>query len=93
MRGAPNADNFVEDAWLDGRIEIGEGVRIIGMRPALRCAITTHPQDDQPHDAPILSTTWQFRRAYAGLFAAVETKGTIRIGDPVFLRGMTTGAE
>jgi uncharacterized protein len=88
-----NANSFVEDLWLEGRIEIGESVRIIGMRPALRCAITTHPQDDLPHDAAILRTTWQFHQAYAGIFAAVETEGTIRIGDAVYLREMITGAE
>ena len=74
MRGAPNADTFVGDAWLGGRIEIGEGVRVIGMRPALRCAITTHPQDELPHDAAILRTACQFHRAYAGLFAALEAE-------------------
>lgn len=88
-----NADSFVEDAWLDGCIEIGESVRIVGMRPALRCAITTHPQDELPHDPAILRTAWQFHQAYAGIFAAVETEGTIRIGDPIYLCEMTTGAE
>jgi hypothetical protein len=85
------AGGFVEDAWLNGVIEIG-AVRIIGMRPALRCAITTHPQDELPHDAAILRTTWQFHQAYAGIFAAVEAEGTIRVGDPVFLNE-DTGAE
>ncbi|MBI3758270.1 MAG: MOSC N-terminal beta barrel domain-containing protein [Deltaproteobacteria bacterium] len=88
-----NADSFVEDGWLDGSVEIGESVRIIGMRPALRCAITTHPQDELPHDAAILRTAWQFHQAYTGIFAAVEAEGTIRIGDPIYLREMTTGAE
>jgi uncharacterized protein YcbX len=86
-----NANSFVEDAWLSGVIEIG-AVRIIGMRPALRCAITNHPQDELPHDAAILRTTWQHHQAYAGIFAAVEAEGTIRVGDPVFLTGIETGA-
>lgn len=88
-----NADSFVEDAWLNGMLEIGAAVRITGMRPALRCAITTHPQDELPHDAAILRTAWRFHQAYAGIFAAVEAEGTIRIGDPIFLSDMQTGAE
>ncbi len=82
-----DAKGFVEDAWLNGVIEIGKDVRITGMRPALRCAITTHPQDNLPHDPIILRTAWQFHQAYAGIFAAVEAEGTIRVGDPVYLTG------
>jgi uncharacterized protein YcbX len=80
-----NANSFVEDEWLNGRLEIGDAVRITGMRPALRCAITTHPQDELPHDPAILRTAWQFHQAYTGIFAAVEAEGTIQVGDPVFL--------
>jgi len=88
-----SANSFVEDGWLNGKLEIGGSVRITGMRPALRCAITTHPQDELPHDPAILRTAWQFHQAYAGIFAAVEAEGIVRIGDPVFLSEMETGAE
>jgi hypothetical protein len=87
------ADRFIEDEWLSGRLEIGDAARIIGMRPALRCAITTHPQDGLPHDPAILRTAWQFHQAYAGIFAAVEAAGIVRIGDPVFLCETASGAE
>ncbi len=79
---------FIEDGWLDGILETGEGeatARIVGMRPALRCAITTHPQGELPHDPAILRTAWQFHQAYAGIFAAVGAEGVIRMGDPVYL--------
>lgn len=82
-----DADGFVEDGWLDGVLEIGADVRIAGMRPALRCAITTHPQDELPHDPAILRTAWRFHQAYAGVFAAVGAEGAIRVGDPIFLAG------
>ena len=87
------ADGFVEDGWLDGVLEIGATARIAGMRPALRCAITTHPQDELPHDPAILRTTWRFHQAYAGIFAAVGAEGTIRVGDPIFLSDPQTGAD
>jgi MOSC domain-containing protein len=79
--GRAPAPGFVEDAWLEGTIEIGGRVRIVGMRPALRCAITTHPQAGLPHDPAILRTAWQHHQAYVGIFAAVGAGGTIRVGD------------
>jgi uncharacterized protein len=79
------ADGFVEDRWLDGILEIGERVRIVGMRPAIRCAMTTHPQSELPHDVNILRTAWQFHGAYVGVFAAVGAPGRIRLNDPLIL--------
>jgi uncharacterized protein YcbX len=78
------ADGFVEDRWLGGMLEIG-GAGIVGMRPAIRCAITTHPQWDLPHDAAILRTAWRHHQAYAGVFAAVGTPGPVRVGDTITL--------
>jgi uncharacterized protein YcbX len=79
------ADGFVEDRWLEGVLEVGEQVRITGMRPAIRCAMTTHPQSELPHDVSILRTAWQYHQAYVGVFAAVGAPGRIRLNDPVML--------
>jgi uncharacterized protein YcbX len=80
------SDAFVEDAWLGGELEVGEGgVRIVGMRPALRCAMTIHPQDELRADPAILRTAAQHHGAYVGLFAAVGAPGRICLGDPVWL--------
>ena len=79
------ADGFIEDRWLDGVLEIGAEVRIAGMRPAIRCAMTTHPQSGLPHDAAILRTAWQHHQAYVGVFAHVGASGLIAVGDPVIL--------
>lgn len=81
---ASDANGFVEDAWLGGALAIGEA-RIAGMRPAIRCAITTHPQWELPHDAAILRTAWRHHQAYAGVFAAIEAPGPIRVDDPITL--------
>jgi len=77
------APGFLEDQWLDGTLTIGCDVRIAGIRPAIRCAITTHPQGELPHDPSILRTAFQHHQAYVGVFAAVAAGGTIRVGDPV----------
>jgi MOSC domain-containing protein len=87
-----DADGFIEDGWLDGVLEVGADVLIVGMRPALRCAITTHPQDPLPHDPAILRIAWRFHQAYAGIFAAVGAEGTIRVGDPIYLRALSRGS-
>lgn len=78
-------DGFIEDRWLDGELEIADQVRIVGMRPAIRCAMTTHPQSELLHDVNILRTAWQYHQAYVGVFAAVGTPGRIRLNDPVVL--------
>jgi uncharacterized protein YcbX len=79
------ADGFIEDRWLDGVLEVGSKVRIVGMRPAIRCAMTTHPQSELPHDVNILRTAWQHHQAYVGIFAAVGATGRVRVNDPVTL--------
>lgn len=79
-------DGFVEDGWLGGELEVGDGgVRIVGMRPALRCAMTIHPQDNLAADPAILRTAAQHHGAYVGLFAAVGAPGRVRVGDRVWL--------
>jgi uncharacterized protein YcbX len=80
------ADGFVEDGWLGGELEIGDdGVRIVGMHPALRCAMTIHPQDELRTDPAILRTAAKHHGAYVGLFAAVGVPGRICVGEPVWL--------
>lgn len=77
---------FVEDGWLGGELEIGNGgSRVIGMRPALRCAMTIHPQAELGPDPAILRTAAQYHEAYVGIFASVGAPGRVRIGDPVWL--------
>jgi uncharacterized protein YcbX len=85
--GFVEAQGFVEDGWLGSELEVGDdgGVRIVGMRPALRCAITIHPQDELRADPAILRTAAQHHGAFVGLFAAVGAPGRIRVGDPVWL--------
>jgi uncharacterized protein YcbX len=85
----PVTPGFLEDQWLDGTLTIGREVSIAGIRPAIRCAVTTHPQDELPHDPTILRTAYQHHQAYVGVFAAVAAGGTIRLGDPVRFNPMS----
>jgi uncharacterized protein len=83
--GATSAEGFVEDEWLDGTLEVGETVKIIEMKPALRCVMTTHAQTGLPRDLTILRTAAQHHKATLGMFASIGAPGTVRVGDPVYL--------
>ncbi len=80
------ADGFVEDEWLGGMLEVGDTVKISGMKPALRCVMTTHRQDDLDRDPAILRVAAKNHRANVGVFASIGARGSIRVGDPVFLQ-------
>lgn len=88
----PGQDGFVEDGWLEGSLEVGGQVRIVQLQPALRCVMTTHQQTDLRRDMRILRTVAQQHRNKLGVFAAIETPGTVRVGDPVFLVTQGSGA-
>jgi uncharacterized protein YcbX len=82
---APGEEGFLEDEWLEGTLEVGGSVRLVQLRPALRCVMTTHRQADLGRDLRILRTAAQHHRAQVGVFAAIEVAGTVGIGDPVIL--------
>ncbi|HUY26781.1 MAG TPA: MOSC N-terminal beta barrel domain-containing protein [Candidatus Binataceae bacterium] len=78
-------DRFVEDEWEGGELRVGAVVKIVAMVPALRCVMTTHPQDDLPRDFDVLRTSARHHRNNVGVFAQVGAGGVARIGDPVYL--------
>jgi uncharacterized protein len=76
---------FVEDEWLNGRLEVGYNLQITSMEPALRCVMTTHPQEDLPRDPRVLRATADHHHAKLGVFASIGFPGSVRVGDPVVL--------
>jgi len=82
--GAPD-DHFIEDDWIGGTLLVGDSLKIIQMQPALRCVMTTHPQDDLPADYDILRTAARHHKANVGVFASIGAPGLVRVGDPVVL--------
>ncbi|MDQ2791819.1 MAG: hypothetical protein DLM60_10115 [Pseudonocardiales bacterium] len=84
---------FVENAWLDHRLVIGD-VEIDVMLPDPRCVMTTLAQEDLPHDTNVLRTLARHNRIAvggdglfpcAGVYAVVASPGMIRRGDQVVL--------
>lgn len=82
---APRGEDFLEDDWLEGSLEVGERVQIVQMRPTLRCVMTTHRQADLVRDPRILRTAVQHHHDHVGVWASIATPGTVRVGDPVVL--------
>ncbi len=80
-----DARGFVEDEWVGGVLEIGAGVKVTSIAPALRCVMTTHAQQDLPRDLAILRTTVQRHQANLGAFTAIEGDGHVHLGDAVYL--------
>jgi uncharacterized protein YcbX len=82
---APGKEGFLEDAWLEGTLEVGRSVRIVQLRPALRCVMTTHRQAELVRDLRILRTAAQHHHTQVGVFAAIDAPGSVGIGDSVML--------
>jgi uncharacterized protein YcbX len=85
VQTAPGVEGFLEDDWLAGTLEVGEAVRIVGMRPALRCVMTTHRQADLERDRRVLRAAAQHHRGHVGVFAAIGASGKVRVNDAVVL--------
>ena len=85
---------FVENGWVDRELDIGNAVRVAVAMADPRCVMTTLAQDDLPQDTDLLRTLARYNRIpvgpigeypCAGVYAAVVTPGSIRVGDPVLL--------
>jgi uncharacterized protein YcbX len=78
-----------EDTWLGGVVQIGHDLRVRLVAPDPRCAITTLDPDtgERDFDIPklLLSYRPSARAPYFGVYGAVETTGTVSVGDAVEL--------
>jgi uncharacterized protein YcbX len=81
----PRVSGFIEDEWLAGTLEVGESVKIVKLKPALRCVMTTHRQQELVRDRRILRAAAQHHAAQLGVFASIGASGKVCIGDPVWL--------
>ena len=78
-----------EDSWLGGVVRIGPGLRLTMVARDPRCAITTLDPDtgERDFDTPrlLLSYRPSARAPYFGVYGAVESTGTVSVGDSVEL--------
>jgi uncharacterized protein YcbX len=86
-------DGFVENGWIGRELQIGDVVQLDVSIPDPRCVMTTLGQDDLPKDTEVLRTLARHNKIdvagglypCAGVYASVESGGTIRSGDRVSL--------
>jgi uncharacterized protein YcbX len=83
VRLASSEKGFVENAWVGRTLAIGTAVRLNITGSCGRCVMTTLGQGDLSKDPGILRTAVQHNHANVGVYAAVESGGLIRSGDPV----------
>ena len=78
-----------EDGWLGGVVQIGHDLRVRLVAKDPRCAITTLDPEtgERDFDVPrlVLSYRPSDRAAYFGVYGAVESTGTVSVGDAVEL--------
>lgn len=82
----PEWQGFVEDAWLDRQLALGDSLVCRGFEPTLWCVTSTLAQEDLPRDLSILRTTANHHAGCLGVYGAVAEPGVVRVGDPVTLR-------
>jgi uncharacterized protein YcbX len=77
--------DFVEDE-LEGKVlAIGASFRARAFMPTIRCALTTRAQEDLPADPAILRSVVEGHGGNLGVYAAVDSPGDVRVGDPVIV--------
>jgi uncharacterized protein YcbX len=81
-------ETFLEDGWVGGMMVFGDSEP----RPAvsvtlrdLRCAMLNLDPDTGAKDARVMKTVVRLNENYAGVYATVVRRGTIRVGDRVCL--------
>jgi uncharacterized protein len=76
---------FVEDAWLGGKLTIGDSVVLDEFAPALWCVGSTLAQEELPRDRSILRTIARGHQGCLGVYGSVASTGLVRVGDSVVL--------
>jgi uncharacterized protein len=84
----------LENAWAGRQLQIGDDVRLRVAMPAMRCVMTTVAQDGLPQDREVMRMMVEHNRLQipgaglfpcAGVYATVESPGTVAAGDAVRL--------
>jgi uncharacterized protein YcbX len=73
---------LVEAGWVGCRIGIGSAT-VRGELRTMRCGMVTQAQPDLPKDPSVLRSIVRDADQCLGLYASVETPGTVAVGDPV----------
>ena len=73
---------YPELAWVGRKVRVGEVVLDVDTE-CPRCAMVTQAVDEVPHDPRVMRTLVRETHHAAGIYAAVDTPGRVRVGDDV----------
>jgi MOSC domain-containing protein len=85
MIAAGDVTGPVEAGWVGHTVAVGDEARVSVLMTAIRCVMTTLPQEDLPRDPKILRTIAQSHEGNAGVYALVEAPGRVNVGDALKL--------
>jgi uncharacterized protein len=84
IESASTNAGLIEQAWVGGRLVIGEAiVDCVGSTP--RCGAITRAQPELSADTTILRTVVKDADQNVGVYGMIANSGNIRVGDHVFL--------
>lgn len=80
----PGLEGLVENGWMDDPVTIG-AVVVTPVMPTIRCVMTTRAQPTHGlgRDLAVVRTVAAHNDGNLGLYGAIATTGTVRLGDPV----------
>jgi len=79
-------EGFPESEWVGKRLRVGDAVLRVAME-CPRCVMTTHAFADLPKDPAVMRALVKENAGNVGVYAAVETPGTVHEGEAVELIG------
>ncbi|MCG8587800.1 MAG: MOSC N-terminal beta barrel domain-containing protein [Proteobacteria bacterium] len=82
--GTDTTERMPELAWRGGRLQIGEAVVRVSVE-CPRCVMVTHGFHGLPKDPSIMRSLVRETGGNLGVYASIETPGTVRVGDTVAL--------
>lgn len=85
IESLPEWVGFVEDAWIDGTLAVGDALTCGEFKPTLWCVTATLAQQGMPRDLSILRTAARHHRGCLGVYASVRSPGRVAVGDQVRL--------
>lgn len=84
-----NSEAFTEDQWVGKTIILGDAIDSPAVQVTLRderCAMVNLNPDTAKPDPAVLKTVVQLNQNCAGVYGTVIRVGTLKVGQPVYLR-------
>ena len=75
-------DGWVEDGWCDQIVRVGEA-ELVPRQPCIRCTMVTRAQPGLERDLEIYKSLARSHAGTLGVWATVQTPGSVSVGDPV----------